>query len=258
MYNQQFRSLIQERPGKKPRSSGLTVAIDHGIGLGEQQDVLEIASDYIDIAKIMVGIPALIQEEILRRKIALYHQYDVDVFPGGQFMEYAVKKNKTAEYLTAVKESGFRLVEVSDNILDISFEDKSRLIRTVSQEYGLKVLGETGSKKVSSNVDMLIDDIKNCLDSGAWKVMFEAAELFEEGTFKTQLLDKIIKVVDINNLIFECPGSWIPGITVSDIYALQVWLIEAFGASVNIANVDPKDVMCLEAQRNNLGTHMKV
>jgi len=76
-------------------------------------------------------------------------------------------------------------------LLDISPEKKCGLIKMAVQEYGLKVLGETGSKKVSSNIKLLINDIKDCLECGAWKVMFEAAELFENGKFKSNIINVI-------------------------------------------------------------------
>jgi phosphosulfolactate synthase len=258
MYNDLFSELPINRREGKPREKGITVIIDHGLGVHTQKDILDASCDYIDIAKIMVGIPALLGDRVLRKKIDLYHKNDILTFPGGQFLEWAYTKEKSKEYFTAVVKSGFKLVEVSDNIMDISPSDKSNLVRIVSQEYGLKVLGETGSKKVSSSTKALIKDIQNCLESGAWKVMFEAAELFENGIFKKDLIDEISNEVDINKLIFELPGGWISGITISHIYSLQVWLIEKLGNEVNIGNVDPGEVLCLEAERNNLGTHMKV
>ncbi len=242
---------------EKPRESGVTAAIDHGLGLLAQKDILDIAADYFDLAKIMVGIPALIKDQLLKEKIEFYHKNEVLAFPGGQFLEYVFVKGKTREYFSAVTKAGFKLIEVSDNIIDISPGEKSKLIKTASEEYGFKVLGETGSKKVSSDTKKLIKDIKNCLDSGSWKVMFEAAELFENGKFKSDLINEISREIDINKLIFELPGGWISGITISHIYSLQVWLIEKFGSEVNIGNVEPGGVLCLEAERNNLGTHMK-
>ena len=64
-------------------------------------------------------------------------------------------------------ECGFKLIEVSDNVIDISSQEKSNLIKTAAQEYGLKVLGETGSKKVASDTKKLIKDIRHCLYSGS-------------------------------------------------------------------------------------------
>ena len=161
------------------------------------------------------------------------------------------------EYFSDIIKAGFKLVEVSDNLIDISPDKKCSLIKMAIQEYDLKVLGETGSKKVSSDIKLLIKDIKECLNCGAWKVMFEAAELFENGKFKSNIINAISHEIDIKNIIFELPGPWIPKITVSDIYSLQIWLIENLGAEVNIANVEPSEVLCLEAERTNLGVHMK-
>lgn len=257
MYNTLFSEIPIDRRGGKPRESGVTVVIDHGLGIQAEKDLLDIAADYFDLAKIVVGVPALIEDQILQEKIELYHTHEILAFPGGQFLEYVFARGKAREYFTAVIESGFKLIEVSDNIIDISAQEKSSLIKMASQEYGLKVLGETGSKKVASDTAKLIQDIKNCLDSGAWKVMFEAAELFENGEFKSNLIDEISQEIEINNLIFELPGGWISGITISTIYSLQVWLIEKLGPEVNIANVDPSEIFLLEAERNNLGAHMK-
>ena len=257
MYNSLFSNIPFKRRRIKPRELGLTVIIDRKLGVKTQEDFLKLAADFIDIVKIMVGLPALIEAQTLRKKIDLYHKYNILAFPGGQFLEYVIAKNKVREYFSDVIKAGFNLVEVSDNLIDISPEKKCGLIKMAVQEYGLKALGETGSKKVSSNIKLLINDIKDCLECGAWKVMFEAAELFENGIFKSNIIKAILKEVDIKNIIFELPGPWIPKIIVSDIYSLMSWLIENLGTEVNIANVDPDDILCLEAERTNLGVHMK-
>jgi len=257
MYNYLFSNIPLKKRGGKPRESGLTVIIDERLGLKTQKDLLNLAADYVDLVKIATGIPVLIEAQTLKKKIDLYHQHNVLAFPGGQFLEYVIAKDKVQEYFTDIIKAGFNLVEVSDNLIDISPEKKCGLIKMAVQEYGLKVLGETGSKKVSSDIKLLINDIKDCLECGAWKVMFEAAELFENGRFKSKVIKAILKEVDIKNIIFELPGPWIPKITVSDIYSLMSWLIENLGSEVNIANVEPSEVLCLEAERTNLGVHMK-
>jgi len=257
MYNNLFSNIPFKRRRGKPRELGLTVIIDRKLGLKAQEDFLDLTGDYVDVAKIMVGIPALIEAQTLKKKIDLYHQHNVLVFPGGQFLEYVIAQDKVPAYFTDIIKAGFRLVEVSDNLIDISPDKKCGLIKMAIQEYGLKVVGETGSKKVSSDIKLLIKDIKDCLNCGAWKVMFEAAELFENGRFKSEVIKAISQEVDIKNIIFELPGPWIPKITVSDIYSLMVWLIENLGSEVNIANVEPSEVLCLEAERTNLGVHMK-
>ena len=257
MYNRLFSNVPFKRRRGKPRESGLTVIIDRGLGVKAEEDFLNIGADYVEVAKIMVGLPAVIEDQTLSKKIDLYHQNNILAFPGGQFLEYVIAKDKVREYFSDIIKAGFKLVEVSDNLIDISPDKKCSLIKMAIQEYGLKVLGETGSKKVSSDIKLLIKDIKECLNCGAWKVMFEAAELFENGKFKSNIINAISHEIDIKNIIFELPGPWIPKITVSDIYSLQIWLIENLGAEVNIANVEPSEVLCLEAERTNLGVHMK-
>ena len=252
MYNDLFSNIPIKKRKEKPREFGLTVIIEQKLGLKLQKDSLNLMADYIDLVKIATGVAALIEDQTLKKKIDLYHKNNILAFPGGQFLEYVIAKNKVREYFSDVIKAGFKLVEVSDNLIDISTEKKCDLIKMAIQEYGLKVLGETGSKKVSSDIKLLINDIKSCLECGAWKVMFEAAELFESGKFKSNIIKAISQEVDIKNIIFELPGSWIPKIAVSDIYSLQVWLIENLGPDVNIANVDPFEVLDLEVERINL------
>ncbi|MBA7498492.1 Phosphosulfolactate synthase [subsurface metagenome] len=252
MYNDLFSNIPIKKRREKPREFGLTVIIEQKLGLKLQKDSLNLMADYIDLVKIATGVAALIEDQTLRKKIDLYHENNILAFPGGQFLEYVITKNKVREYFSDVIKAGFKLVEVSDNLIDISPEKKCGLVKMAKQEYGLKVLGETGSKKVFSDIKLLINDIKNCLECGAWKVMFEAAELFESGKFKSNIIKAISQEVDIKNIIFELPGSWIPKIAVSDIYSLQVWLIENLGPDVNIANVDPFEVLDLEVERMNL------
>jgi phosphosulfolactate synthase len=258
MYNSVFSNIPIDKRGGKPRESGLTVIIDRGLGVQEEEDFLDLEADYIDLAKFYVGIAALIDPHIVRAKIDLYHQYGVSAFPGGMFLEYAVSKGKEREYLSDVIKAGFAWVEVSDNNIDISSDRKCSLIKMASQEYGLRVLGEVGSKKKSSDVNKLIGDVKDCLEYGAWKVMFEAAELFENGRFKREIAEAISQELDIAKVIFELPGPWIPKIVSSDIYSLQAWLVDNVGPGVNIANVEVYEVLGLEAERTNLGTRMKV
>ncbi len=252
MYNDLFSNIPIKKRKEKPIKFGLTVIIEQKLGLKLQKDSLSLMADYIDLAKIATGVAALIEDQTLRKKIDLYHENNILAFPGGQFLEYVIAKNKVREYFSDVIKAGFKLVEVSDNLIDISPDKKCSFIKMATQEYGLKVLGETGSKKVSSDIKLLIKDIKDCLRCGAWKVMFEAAELFENGKFKINIIKTISQDIDIKNIIFELPGSWIPKITISDIHSLQVWLIENLGSDVNIANVDPFEVLDLEVERMNL------
>ncbi len=99
-------------------------------------------------------------------------------FPGGQFLEYAVHHGQAQAYFAAARAVGYRWIEVSDNVIELTPEEKSNLMRTAREAFGLEVLGEVGSKVQGTSSVELIADIQRCLDGGAWKVFVEAAELF--------------------------------------------------------------------------------
>ena len=65
-----FTDIPLPTRSEKPRNTGLTMMIDWGLPLGQQKDVLESASDYIDMAKVAATIPALLPEEVLKKKLA--------------------------------------------------------------------------------------------------------------------------------------------------------------------------------------------
>lgn len=242
---------IPHRPGK-PRESGLTMLIDWGMGLDVQADCLEIGAEYIDLAKIAVGVSRLLPASLLRRKLDLYREYDVIPFPGGQFLEYSVHFGQTEAYLTAARDMGYQWIEVSDNVLEIGLEEKADLIRLAREPFGLNVIGESGSKVTSSSAEALITDVQTCLEAGAWKVFVEAAELFDR-ELNTELVESITDAVALDDLIFEVPGPWIPEVRRCDQHTLRAWLIRRFGPLVNLGNVAVEDVVSLETMRRGIG-----
>ena len=84
-----FSDIPQFTRPAKPRSSGATFIIDWGIGPVQQQDLLRSAAEFVDLAKIAVGIPGLLPAKILDEKVQIYQQHQVHPFPGGQFLEHA-------------------------------------------------------------------------------------------------------------------------------------------------------------------------
>ena len=162
-----------ERPAK-PRGSGQTMMIDFGLGLHQQEDILQLASEYIDSAKIAVGVARLLPRELVMRKINLYKQYNVVPYPGGQFLEYAVLCGKVDAYFAEAAAVGFPAVEVSDNLLSISLDEKRALIAKAREVYNLEVFGEVGKKEGLAVTVSLEDDIRACLEAGSSKVLIEA------------------------------------------------------------------------------------
>jgi len=242
---------IPDRPSK-PRQAGLTMIADWGLGRSAQADILDIGAGYMDLAKIAVGISRLLEDRLLREKIQLYEQHEVTPFPGGQFLEYAAYHGHTRAYLSAARAAGYRWIEVSDNVIELTFQEKTALIRLAREEYGLEVLGEVGSKVQGTSAAQLISDIRGCLDAGAWKVFVEAAELFGDD-LNEALIEEITAAVPLEQLIFEVPGPWISGIRRCDQHATRAWLMKRFGPQVNLANVPPEDILEVETMRRGIG-----
>lgn len=252
--NNPLAALILQRRSTKPRSQGITMIADWGLGPARQVDLLRTSAAYIDLAKIAVGIGALLPLEVLGEKLKSYRDHHIMPFPGGQFLEHAVLHRKTDVYLQAVVDAGFDCIEVSDNLLQIPLENKLALIRHARQKYGLHVLGEVGKKEgLESHVDPA-EDAAGCLDAGAEVVFLEAADFFA-GEKNEKQLERIIDRCGLDQLIFELPGPWIKGITLSDVHETTGWLLERFGPEANIANVDPDSVLKLEALRLNIGVN---
>jgi phosphosulfolactate synthase len=247
-------ALILRQRTTKPRSQGITMIADWGLGPARQADLLRTSARYIDLAKIAVGIGALLPLEVLREKLKGYREHHITAFPGGQFLEHAVGHRKTDVYLQAVIDAGFDCLEVSDNLLQIPLENKLALIRHARKKYGLHVLGEVGKKEgLESHADPA-EDAAGCLDAGAEVVFLEAADFFA-GEKNEKQLERIIDRCGLGQLVFELPGPWIKGVTLSEVHETTCRLLERFGPEANVANVDPDNVLKLEALRLNIGVN---
>ena len=60
------------RSTAKPRRRGLTMMMDWGLPLGQQEDWLGLLAPAVDLAKLVVGTARLYEEDYLRRKLDLY------------------------------------------------------------------------------------------------------------------------------------------------------------------------------------------
>lgn len=238
----------------KPRDAGITMVVDFGMGLNQVEDLMTVGGEYVDIAKIAVGTSALMPPEVLKRKIQLYAKHQVSTSPGGQFLEYAYHQGTEKAFFDNCQRVGFPSIEVSANDVDIDHAGKARLIKTATQDYGFKVLGETGAKYEKSTPASMVADIENMLGAGAWKIFVEAAEFFDAGKLNRKVIDHLVKKVPMSDLIFELPGAWIKGTTDDMVHDFMLFLVVELGHEVNVANLAPDRVLFLEAQRRGIGT----
>jgi phosphosulfolactate synthase len=262
MEKRPFHFMNLPKRSEKPRDQGVTMMIDWGIGVVRQRDILDVAGEAIDIAKIAVGLSGVISERVLTEKIRIYKDYQVDAFIGGQFLEYGIFHQGleiARRYFEEASRLGFKLVEVSDNHLKITPEDKFGLIRMGSRDFGLKILGEVGSKTEMSSPEAMVDGIKGCLAHGAWKVFVEGAEFTNkhDGTLLEDVIEAVTRGVDLKDILFELPGRWISNVHGCGIHDMEVFLVDRFGPEVNIANVQPDEILELETLRAGVGVKLK-
>lgn len=251
-----FVPIAAERLTAKPRDHGLTMVVDGGVPLHHLEDGLELAGDYADIGKIKVGSARIYPDGYLEKKIAAYRDCGMDVFPGGQFLEYAIHLqglDVSSRYFVETARLGFTAVEISDNVVTITDPDRLKMIEQ-AHGAGLKVFSEVGAKHDTTDPDELIRQALLSLNAGAELVLVEAAEFIEGGTVKQQTLDQVTAALDMKRVMLELPGPWIPTVSESLIEDMKKGLIRTLGPNANIGNVELDMVFELEVARVGLGT----
>jgi phosphosulfolactate synthase len=243
MKDMAFQSIrIPDFPDK-PRRNGITMFLEYGMGLHEQWDLIESSGFFVDIVKIAAGMSRILAKDLLKEKIHLYRQANIHACPGGQFFELAHVQKRAEQFFEDALQIGYEHVEISDNCIDLSPEEKNKYIR-MAKQMGLTVLGETGKKTEKSDIDYLIRDIEGALAAGAEKVFFEAKEFVShDGEINHDLIEKLGKKINQDDLIFETPGTWIHGVHFFTQYELWKMLITIFGPKVNIANIPNLDAL---------------
>lgn len=244
------------RPSK-PRSDGLTMMIDWGLPLALQSDVVAGANRYIDMAKIAGTIAGVMPRELLEEKIAAYRSAGISTSQGGLFTEMAYMQGKIEPFFERIAELGFDAVEISDNLLNWSLTDKEKTIRLAIEEFGLKVLGEVGRKDAAMDDDGLLEDLRITVDAGVTSVFVEAYELFAGDSIREDLIAKIAERHPSDTIIYELPVVVLPGVTREFKHKVALWMVDAFGSNVNLANVEWDEIWMTEIIRrrgaDNLG-----
>ncbi len=251
-----FISLPAARSPTKPRTSGLTMMMDWGLPLETQRSWLELQAQYVDLAKFVAGTARLYKRDYILQKTALYKQFDVQPFIGGQFLEYTLAAHGMAgaeKYFREAAELGFTAIEVSDNYVPLQSDTRRALIQGAIA-HGLEVHGEVGSKTLETDAALLIAQATECFSAGANVVLVEGAELLLDGAPSASLLRELKAGLDTERIIFELSGTWIPNTTQADVYQLKKFLINEFGPNVNLANVLPDQIWETEALRAGLST----
>ena len=139
--------LVKSRiDDKKPRREGLTYIVDKLQGI--DKDNFEILSPMIDVVKIYGAFPLLIPETTLERKIKFYHDFDILVSTGRmRFTEYAIMENSFDRFTTDAK-IGFDIIEIGENSIDLSPEQKEKIAQAVKSKNNLDYHCKVGREKI--------------------------------------------------------------------------------------------------------------
>ena len=246
-----FTSIPIPERQSKPRTRGLNMMIDWGMGLARQADTLESAGLYIDNAKIAGSIPRVMPKEILEKKLALYKAHGIAPMIGGLFVELAYMQGNYEKLLEEAGTTGFGAVEVSDNLITYPPGVKAALIRQCSAA-GLKAYGEVGRKEGALDDAAFVADIAECIDAGAASVYLEAAELFANGETRTALIDEITRRFPAERIIYELPVVILPGVHREFKHRIATWLVRTLGTDVNLANIEWDEIYVTELVRRGM------
>ncbi|SAI22219.1 Phosphosulfolactate synthase [Bordetella ansorpii] len=248
VYETAFADFPMPERQLKPRTRGLSMMIDWGMGLQRQADVLESTSQWIDFAKIAAGIARFMPRGVLADKLDNYRTHGISTSPGGLFAEVAMKLQRFEDYVARATDVGFTGIEISDNLLEMTLAEKAAAIRHAKTQ-GLKVFGEVGRKDSVQDDASFLADVANCLDAGADWVFLEASELYVDGVIRQDLIAQLSARFPAEKLIYELPVVIIPGISRDFKHQTATWLVRELGTEVNLANLEWDEMYITELVR---------
>lgn len=240
-----FNMIDLPERARKPRSVGLTLLLDKGLAPRQVEDVLDVAADYIDLAKLGWGTAVITPD--LGRKLAIYREADIPVYFGGTLFEAFYLRDQLDEYRRVLDDLGMEYLEISDGSVPMKHEEKASIIRSLSQDF--RVLSEVGSKDSAHVMPPYrwVQLIRGELEAGSWKVICEARESGRAGLYRPNaevrsgLVEEINDLIGSEHVIFEAPRK-----------EQQVWFIREIGPNVNLGNISPQEVIPLETLRLGL------
>ena len=243
-----FHMLEIPRVPPKPRTHSMLLMSESGIPLRATEDIIEIAAPIIDYAKISdhPGLIDRLSGAWIKRKIALYNAYDIQVVPGGIPFQLAVIQDKVNDYLHAVQDLGFAGVEMSEDTMRPLEQGYREELIARALQMGLKVMTEMGRKSVETpfDADEICAQILRDIELGVSKIYLESSEIQEIFNADPAALDKIAKLGKNEFLLFEL-GLINP-------QEKAAWLVERYGVEINFASVSVNDVAAVDAIRRGM------
>nr|BBD49887.1 phosphosulfolacetate synthase [Alteromonadaceae bacterium PE-TB08W] len=235
----------------KPRSNGITMVIDTGLGIENCRDTLVHSGHLVDHWKFGFGTSVFVDREALKRKLKLLEDHSVLTFPGGTLLEVALVEHHCQVYMHHARELGFSAVEISDGTIPMPRFRRKKIIQCAI-DAGLVPITEVGKKdpKKQISTTQLAEEALEDLSWGAKWVIVEGREsgvgvgVFEDDG---EVMEEAVAIIEsmmgnqVDQLIWEAP-----------LKSQQTVLIEKFGTNVNFGNIQHDQVLSLEALRAGL------
>lgn len=244
----EFLSIPRE---EKPRTQGLTMVLDKGLGLETAESLMDISGEYVDYLKFGWGTSIVHEQDIIKSKVEMYKSHDIVPYTGGTLFELAFMKDKLDEFFAEAHNLGFPAIEISDGSTSIAHERKLECIERAKDD-GFIVLSEVGKKDPNLDRELTLDErIKQMddeLNAGSSLIIVEAREggknigIFDKsGNAKEDEIDYILANVDNEKILWEAPNK-----------DQQVFFILKLGNVVNLGNVSTDDITSLETLRRGM------
>ncbi len=214
--------------------------------MAEVDGLIEVAGGAIDLVKL--GWGTALATENLEPKLERYRRHEIPVVLGGSLTELAIAQNRLEPLVEWVKRLELRYFEISDGTIILSHDRKLELISRLAGDF--TVLSEVGSKDDTGAITppyLWVEQMRQELEAGAWKVIAEGRESGTAGIFRPSgevregLIDEIVHAIDPASILFDAPRK-----------DQQVWFVRRFGSEVNLGNVPTGEVLALETLRLGL------
>ena len=243
-------SAIGDRT-QKPRSLGVTMVIDTGVGLAMLRDTLELAGHCVDHWKLSFSTTVFLTKRALQSKLAVLAEHEVLTFPGGTLLEVALVERHCRDYMKHAKHLGFGAVEISDGTIPMPAFRRKNIIHC-ALDAGLVPITEVGKKgpKQQPTAQQIAEQALEDLERGAKWVVVEGREsgkavgIYDENGY---VIDDAVAEISritgaaVDRLVWEAPLT-----------AQQAYLIRRFGTNVGLGNIHPDQVLAVESLRCRL------
>jgi len=249
MSEKAFSFLEMPERSSKPRSNGMTMCLDQGLGLNYIDDLLNLCAEYIDLWKLGWATTQLQSKDVVKEKVKLLRSYGISVCNGGTLLELSEHQNKADMLFDELVNFGCDSTEISSGSLDINSERVIELIQSAKSR-NLRVFCEVGKKLPENDFDSSEYNslMKKYIEAGAEKVILEAREsgasvgiMDDEGNPRESRMEEMLEGIDPTKVIFESPRK-----------AQQVFFLKRFGPETNLGNIHPTDVISVETLRRGL------